>query len=181
MSDLFESLKQLKDKLSSMEETYETKSHELEKRARVNEDIDKKLDKLATIQTDIIKVEAGGKIYETTRSTIENCTIDNILRDKITNKFNNVIEYVNNEPIKSSGAVFIDIGSKDFKLILKFLRHIASSDERFNVYYDDSDDRERLEIVFNYFFKNDEKLGYLINYIPRFNTSVNSSSKSKAR
>jgi hypothetical protein len=166
MSDLFESLKQLKNKLSSMEETYENKSNELIKRVKVNVDIDRKLDKLATLQNDKVQIEAGGKVHETSRSTIENCILDNLLKDKLSvqSKFN-VIDYMNNKLV--SNILFIDMNSKDFKLILNLMRHFNNSDEKFNIYYDDECDKERLQTVLNYFFKGEEKLNYLVNFVKR--------------
>jgi hypothetical protein len=177
MSDnLFESLKELKTRLTSMEETYETRSNDLFKRQLTNENIDKKLDKLAILQNEKIRVDAGGKIFETTRTTVDTCPIDSILREKL-NTVSNEIVFVNNQPVSSNEVVFIDMGSKDFKLILKIMRHLTTSDNQYLVYYDNNDDKERLACAINYFFKNDEKLKYLIKYIPRQNGQINASSK----
>jgi hypothetical protein len=165
MSDLFESLKQLKMKLTNIEEDYESKTKDLLKRNKANESIDKKLDKLTTIQNDKIQVEAGGKFYETSKATVEACLLDNILRDQIGKQNNSkfVVDYVNNNQGVSN--LFVDIGSKDFKLILKIMRHISNCDSKYNVYYSDEFEKDRLESVLNYFFKNDEKLNYLINFV----------------
>jgi hypothetical protein len=153
MSDLFESLKELKTKLNNMEDNYENKTKELLKRNRINEDIDKKLELLVGLQKDKIQVEAGGKIYETTKPTIEKCYFDNILKDKL-------YKQDFNKPI------FIDIGSKDFKLILKIMRYFSNDSEvnNFKLYYETLEEREKLETVLNYFFKSDNKLKELISY-----------------
>jgi hypothetical protein len=151
--DLLNNLKNLKSKLFEMESTYETKVKTLEKRSNTLESINKKIDNLVTLQSDIIQIECDGKFYETSKPTIRNCILDNILKDMIKSNYNDDTYYV-------------DLSRKGLKLVLNIMR-FYSSEESANRTYDlylNSHDEEIIREQLNYFFKNDDRLYVLIKF-----------------
>src|SRR5690242_19959752 len=127
MSDnLRDTLKNLKDKLSNLEVNYETKLSHNEKRNRIHESIDKKLEDLVGYQADKVKVEAGGRIYETTKTAILSCIYPNLLKDQLEKSDKSSKDYVyqsvyyqNNQEIKveqPANVLFVDLDKKSFKL-----------------------------------------------------------------
>ncbi len=151
--DLLSSLKNLKSKLSEMENTYEQKVKNLEKRNNTFESLTKKIDKLVTLQNDIIKIECDGKFYETSKTTIRNCYIDNLLKDKINNYYDD--------------TYYVDLSRQGLKLVLKIMRFYSldeNKDRPYEIFLIDKDEaivRDQLD----YFFKSDYKLNSLIKYI----------------
>jgi sugar-specific transcriptional regulator TrmB len=170
--DLLNTLKNLKDKLSNLENNYDDKKVEVEKRAKTHESIEKKLETLQAFQNDRIKVEAGGRFYETTKSTIKACIFENILKDQITKEeengtsFYQTVYYVNNQPVTKEVKYFVDVDKKNFKLILKMLRFFSNTDhqEKFNVWVTDDMDQDYLIKEINYFFKGKDAVFSLIEF-----------------
>lgn len=171
--DLLKSLNNLKEKLSNLESNYDEKKDEVEKRTKSHESTEKKLELLQGTQSDRIKVEAGGRIYETTKSTIKACMFENILKDQIEkeeeDKENNVFQsvyYVNNQPVTKETQYFVDVDKKNFKLILKMLRFFSYTEhqEKFNVYITDDIDQDYLTKEIKYFFKDKDAVFSLIEF-----------------
>jgi hypothetical protein len=152
--DLLLDLKNLKSKLFEMESTYEDKVKTLEKRNKTLENINKKLDNLVTLQSDIIQIECDGKIYETSKTTIRNCILDNILKYKIYSNYSN-------------DSYYIDLSRKGLKLVLKIMRFYSFEENKNRIYdiYVKDNSEEIIREQLNYFFKNESRLYNLIKFI----------------
>ena len=162
--DLLSNLKFLKSKLFEMESTYENKVKVLEKRNNALERAAEKLDHLVKLQDDIIQIECDGKFYETSKTTVRNCFLDNILKDKINTVNNNVNPYYTSYEKQDKPSYYIDMSRKGLKLMLKILRFYSFDENKNKNYhiYSDKTEEELLRDQLAYFFKNDDMLNSLI-------------------
>jgi hypothetical protein len=168
MSDLLSSLKDLKAQLSSIT-INESDYVNVEKK----ESSEEKLKEITRQQDDIIKVEAGGKIYETTKATIRNCPYDNVLKDQLEyeekNKNNSYqsVYYYNNQPVvRESPPFFVDIDKKLFRKVLNFIRYSGKNSgagEKFTIFYKKTENHFLIQKQILRFFKNNDQVMPLIN------------------
>ena len=160
--DLISSLKSLKEKLNSLEDTYDTKFKSEEKRSKIHQTLEKKLENLVNNQNERIKIEAGGKTFETSKSTIINCPFDNLLKEELEKDQNIYKNYkYNNNGNKNENKYFIDLDSRNFKIIIDFLRYISDygiKGEKYLIALKESSDEELIKREILYFFKENEKI-----------------------
>lgn len=168
--DLLSQLKNLKDKLDNMEVDYDEKLQTIEKRNRTHETLEKKLTTLVNCQASRIKVEAGGRVYETTKDNIKSCIYPNLLKDQLdqeedVNSFKTVY-YVNGQPVEKETIYFVDIDKKNFKLILRMLRFFFFSDykEKFPIIITEKMDEEYIKQEIKYFFKGNDDVFKMIEF-----------------
>lgn len=176
--DILKNLNLLKSKLEGLEVKYGEKMNSIDKRSKIHESLEKKLESLVSAQNDRIKVEAGGRIYETTKSNVLACIFPNLLKDQLEeigdkNGFKTVY-YVDNQPVESETNYFVDIDKKNFKLILKMLRSFYFSEykEKFSIYLTDKIDENYLKQEIRYFFKGSDDIFSMINFIKGSNRNV---------
>ena len=109
-SKLLEELKMLKKGLASIEFKVDLSTKDIVNRENINERLDKKLALIISLQNKQIIINSGGKIFEVSVITLENCSYNNILKNYSTlTKDRNL-------------AIFLDINPKIFKLFLEVIR-----------------------------------------------------------
>lgn len=160
--DIMSSLIDLKNKLYNIEENFVKKEFTIEKREKVHERLEQKLENLFNIQSEKIKIEAGGKIYETTNDSIVNCMFENILKNKILQQeitFQSVY-YENNQPVVKEKIFYVDLDKENFKLILQIVRHFNSktfNGNKFQIFLTKLDFDLICDEI-NYFFKDNKDI-----------------------
>ena len=103
-------LKEIQLKLSNFEDNYDSKFDHLEKRSKINHELDDKTTELAEIQKSLITINVGDDEIITSKQLINNCKFTNILQDMIV----------------ESSKLFIDVPSNYFKRILFIMRNKTS-------------------------------------------------------
>jgi hypothetical protein len=185
-NNLLNSLKNLKDRLNNLEVNFGEKQELIEKREKSYENLEKKIESIIKIQNERIKVEAGGRVYETTKNTIKDCIFDNVLKSQIIKEEEGVLnigfyksvynygEVVNNDNDNDnssddakSHSYFVDLDKKSFKLILKILRFFSTNSlgEKFKVFLTHKVDEEFLKKEILYFFNNNQEIFNSIEFI----------------
>ena len=109
-SKLLEELKLLKKGLASIEFKVDSSSKDIIKRENVNERLDKKLDLVQKFQNTKVKINSGGKMFDVSKMTLENCS------------YNNVLKNYGNMTKDHDLAIFLDLNPKIFKLFLELIR-----------------------------------------------------------
>ena len=102
---MIDKLKELQDKISTFEANYDSKYNHLEKRSRINKDLDDKLEKLTFIQKSVITIDLQGQEMQTSSEIINNCKFSNILQAMIVD----------------NNKIFLDTPKKYFKRIMFIL------------------------------------------------------------
>ena len=104
---LIQKLKNIQTKLNTFETNYDSKFNHLEKRSRINNDLDHKTDTLKELQMSRITVDLGGYELTTSKQLIENCKFPSILQDLIVD----------------NNKIFIDVPKSYFKRVLFIMRN----------------------------------------------------------
>lgn len=117
MSDLLNSLNELKSKLNNIEESVFYTSNYNKQPERVHrKDVSSKLKYVESSQQDVVPVNLRGEVLSVSKSTFT----DSILNTIVTDDIRQLINYQNN--IDSTNEVFIDIDKQVFSTILQILR-----------------------------------------------------------
>jgi hypothetical protein len=82
---LVEKLQFIQTKLTDFENNYDSKFNHLEKRKHINESLDKKLAQIKKNQNEKIQLVFGDIVIWTTKSKVNQCRLDNILKNKVNN------------------------------------------------------------------------------------------------
>jgi len=140
--EMIEKLKAVQEKITKFEENYDSKYNHLEKRSRINYELDIKNEQLSEIQKSIISVDLGGKEVLTSSLLINNCKFGSILQDQIQN----------------SNKIFLDIPYKYFKRILFIMRNKTkdSNTNKLRVELSEKLNEEMMTTIIKQLFKGDE-------------------------
>lgn len=109
-SKLLEELKSLKLGLASIELKVDNSTAHIVKRETIHERLENKFSSFLELNNKRLVFNCGGKLFETTTTTIENCS------------YNNILKSYGNLPKDPSGNVFVDINPKFFKVLMEFIR-----------------------------------------------------------
>lgn len=111
----------LREHLGNIEENYYSCFHKQEKRKIIIEKIDIKLEQLLDSYTanDRIIINAGGSLFETTKSVIDNCRYDNVLKEILANT--------------KETEIMLDIEGSLFEVILEIIRYTHKENDKINL------------------------------------------------
>jgi hypothetical protein len=115
-SDVMSYIKDLKNKLFSLEENYCKRMKVLENREHAESRLDQKIKDLVELQKEILTFNIGGEKVNVSRNLIESCIYDNILKDVI----ENLLDIGRSS--KDVENVFIDRSAKTFYYIVELIR-----------------------------------------------------------
>lgn len=115
MSEIVNSITELKNKLFSLEATYETKLKNLEKREKVRAEIRLKFNEILANQDSQITFNISGKKISTSKALIVNSIYSNILKDLLSN-----LEKIG-RTTEETHKIFIDRSPEAFKYIIEIL------------------------------------------------------------
>jgi len=140
--EMIKKLKDVQKKIESFEVNYDSKYNHLEKRSKINNELDQKNEELLNMQNSIVSIDLGGKLVCSSTSLIRNCRFDNILVDLIEN----------------SNKIFVDIPYNYFKRILFILRNKSkdSSNNQLLVTVNEKMSEDMMESIIKIVFKGGE-------------------------
>ena len=140
--EMVKKLKDLQNKLTTFENNYDSKYNHLEKRSRINQELDEKNEKLVELQKSMITIDIGGEKLLTSAQLINNCKFDNVLQDLI----------------GDSNNFFLDIPAEYFKRVLFIMRNKPKGcrAKRLRVEFTEKMNAEVLLSVCRKIFKGDE-------------------------
>lgn len=115
----------LKDKLEMLEKEFENKLKDVDNKEKKFKEIDKQIEEIINSKDKIIKLNIGGKVFQTKMSTLLN--IKDTLFYKLISK-----SIENNEEI--TNEIFIDRSYRHFQLLLDYMRTKKYSIKNLNKY-----------------------------------------------
>lgn len=106
--EIIKGLVEMRERLDNLESIYESKFSELEIRSEINQNTDRRLEKILSYQEDIININVSGHIFTTLKSNFLESKYYNVMKDIIPNHKEN--------------EIFYDFDPKFFEALLDILR-----------------------------------------------------------
>jgi hypothetical protein len=115
-SDVMSYIKDLKNRLFTLEEGYTKRMKELDHRESSESRVEQKIKDLVQLQSDVLTFNIGGEKVCVSKNLIESCCYDTILKDVI----ENIVDI--GRSLKDIENVFIDRTAKSFYFIIDIMR-----------------------------------------------------------